>query len=156
MRFVLLGLAMVLMLAGGCGTGAPVSTVTDIQWRAASETPSEGMEPLTVFGTDRTVYVAKEPILVNADIATVERTYDREAKPAVAVHFTAAGSKKISDYTKSHLGTMMAIVIDGHLMLAVPISSEFSESALISGGMSGEEVTRLVTLLTATEIRPVD
>ncbi|MGN6546450.1 MAG: SecDF P1 head subdomain-containing protein, partial [Aureliella sp.] len=65
-------------------------------------------------------------------------------------------SKKISDYTKSHLGTMMAIVIDGHLMLAVPISSEFSESALISGGMSGEEVTRLVTLLTATEIRPVD
>jgi preprotein translocase subunit SecD len=153
MRIVRLACVLAVLLANGCSSGVPVSQVSEIQLKEASDIQRDGMEALNLYGTDRTVYVAMNTLLGNDGISRVELTYDAEGNDAIMLHFTADGSNEVSGFTKSHTGTMIAIVIDGNLMLALPVRSEISGSAKISGGMSKTEVLRLYTMLTATEIK---
>jgi len=152
-RIAILGLFSLGLLPGvGCSKGAPVSQVAHIELKAASERPADGMVPMLLFGTDREIYVGDELLMTNADISTVERSYDTQGDPAISLRFTDDGGEKISKFTRSGPDRMIALVIDGQLMLALPVQWEIRSAAMISGGMSQMEIDRLYTMLTATEV----
>ena len=136
----------------GCSSGVPVSQVAVIELKLASDQPADGMEPLRLYGTERDVYVAEDPLLTNKDIATVEKAYDSQGERALVLHFTDVGAQQIRDFTRAEGDAMIALVVDGTLMLALPVRSEIGKSAMISGNMAQVEIDRLYAMLTATEV----
>ena len=139
------GFAVVIFpLVLGCGSGVPVSQVAVIELKRASDQPADGMVPLRLYGTERDVYVAESPLLTNEDIATVEKAYDSQGERALVLHFTDVGAQQIRDFTRTESDTMIALVVDGTLMLALPVRSEIGNSAMISGNTAQVEIDRIV------------
>jgi preprotein translocase subunit SecD len=149
MKSLRLVLLIALLLTSGCNFGVPVSAVTVIELKKASEADTGHLVPMKQFGTDRTIFVSRESIIQNKHISTIERTYDREDSDALLMHFTAEGSKMVAEATESYGDTMIAVVVDGQLVVALPLTSRLSKNALISG--SREMIDRLEVMLTATE-----
>jgi hypothetical protein len=69
------------------------------------------------------------------------------------LHFTDVGAQQIRYFTGTEGDVMIALVVDGTLMLALPVRSEIGKSALISGNMAQVEIDRLYAMLAATEVR---
>lgn len=62
-------------------------------------------------------------------------------------HIVEDMQETLKSFTREHTGDVMAIVLDGRVLLTPIIQSELSESLLLSGLLSEEEVKRLAALV---------
>jgi preprotein translocase subunit SecD len=76
------------------------------------------------------VWISPEVALNNSDIARayVERT--SEGKPCVGIMLTEEGTLKLARLTKSHIGELLAIMVDGRVHAVPKIMDE------ITGGLA--------------------
>ena len=114
--------------------------------RLAETTPTLDLQPARVAGSDRVIYLHREAIVTNDDIATA-RVVPGSAPSQfhVAVTFTPAGGERMRAATADHLGRPLALLIDGEVVLAPTLRSVVSTEALLTGNYTREEADRVAT-----------
>jgi preprotein translocase subunit SecD len=98
-------------------------------------------------GTSNDVYylLSRVPIVAGRDLRDAKPSRDQYNKPEVAFYLSADGGKRFSQFTGSHVGDYLAVVLDGKVQqdgVAV-IKSEIGDSGVIEGSFSDQQVKDL-------------
>jgi preprotein translocase subunit SecD len=95
-----------------------------IEFRLAQGAPGSGLEPATVFGQGKTVYLHPKSELSNSDITRVEAVKTRIGEGLILqVWHTKAGARRMAELTTQHIGDSLAILINS-VVVAVPMIQE--------------------------------
>src|SRR5438552_14102236 len=88
---------------------------------AAAEDAVPGWQKMEIEG--RSVWVNPTPALTAADIQGAEPAADRNYGQFVAVTFTDAGAQKMRDLSTAQMNKLIAMVLDGKVMMAPKVRS---------------------------------
>jgi preprotein translocase subunit SecD len=117
--------------------------------KLAEEKPAAGLYEAKVSGTDRSVYLHAEAIVTNSDIS---RAYviqaDHSSQYNVGVEFNPSGTEKMRAATASHIGKLVAILLDGRVVMTATVREPIAKSAVISGDLSRTEAEKIVKGIT--------
>jgi preprotein translocase subunit SecD len=110
--------------------------------RLASHQKVEGWEMVLGPGPEKTpVWISPEVALTSRDVAYAYPDRTTEGKPCVGVLLTEDGALKLARLTKSHIGELLAIIVDGRVMAVPKIAAEITGGrAMIFGNFTEEEV----------------
>ena len=87
------------------------------------------------------LWISPEIALSNRDIAHAYVDHTSEGKPCVGIILTEDGSLKLARLTKSHIGELLAIILDGRVISAPMIAAEITGGrAMIFGNFTEEDV----------------
>jgi hypothetical protein len=138
---------VVLVIAGSqvwWRPGGTVQAAVRFEVRLAEDQPAAGLEAARVAKSSRVVYLHREVIVTNADIA--RSTVVPGATPSqfwIDVRLTAAGAQKMRQATTNHIGKPVAIIIDGDVVSAPTVKSPIGGSAVISGDYTRADADRI-------------
>ena len=109
--------------------------------RLAEDRPAPGLREAKVAGSNRSVYLHKEVVVTNSDIAAVRaiRQGDDPSQYAISVKFNTSGAKKMRAATANNIGKLMAFLLDGQVVMALVVRSPVGASAVITGNMTKTE-----------------
>ena len=147
-------LAAVLILVGIAAVGSQIwsrggSTVqaaVRFEMRLAEAQPTAGLREARIAGSNQVVYLHQEIIVTNDDILQSRLVQgDGPLHFGVGVEFNAAGAEKMRQATASHIGGLVAILIDGDVVAAPVLRGPISASAVISGDYTKTEAERIVS-----------
>ena len=93
--------------------------------------------------------VKKSSIITGRDLRSARRSQDQYGMPNVQFDLVPAAADKFGEYTGSHIGTPMAIVLDNNVMSAPTIRARITDSGVIEGNYSIEEAEDLALVLRA-------
>ena len=93
--------------------------------------------------------VKKASIITGRDLRSARRSQDQYGMPNVQFDLVPAAADKFGTYTGSHIGTPMAIILDGNVMSAPTIRARITDSGVIEGNYSVEEAEDLALILRA-------
>jgi antitoxin (DNA-binding transcriptional repressor) of toxin-antitoxin stability system len=112
--------------------------------RLAEDSPAPGLREAKV-GSDRSVYLHDEVIVTNGDIA-VARVVPGQgpSEYSVGIEFKPAGAEKMRAATGNHIGKLLAILLDGRVVMAPVLRSPISASARITGNFTRPQAERIV------------
>lgn len=112
--------------------------------RLAEEHPGDGLHEARVAGSTRVVYLHPAAIVTNDDIAESHLVEgDRASRFGVAVQFTSTGARRMEQATAGHVGKLVAILIDGEVVVAPVLRSPIRTSAVLSGDYTRAEAERI-------------
>src|SRR5690242_597547 len=110
-----------------------VQAAVGFEVRLAEDASGPNLQEVKILNTERSVYLHREVIISNGDIATAQVIDgSRAAQYSVAVEFTNAGAAKIQRATANHIGRPVAILIDGQVVMAPIVRSPLGTSAVIT------------------------
>ena len=87
------------------------------------------------------------PIITGSDLADAYPTTDSFGRPAVGFTLSPAAAEKFAEFTQSHIGKRMAIVLDNYVVSAPVIQARIYDKGIITGNFSPQEVKNLVVIL---------
>ncbi len=93
--------------------------------------------------------VKKAAIITGRELRNARRSQDRYGQPAVDFYLAPQAAGKFGNFTGSHIGTAMAIVLDGKVMSAPVIRGQISDNGIIEGGFTIQEAEDLALVLRA-------
>jgi preprotein translocase subunit SecD len=93
--------------------------------------------------------VKKSSIITGRELRSARRSQDEYGMSIVQFDLVPSAADKFGDYTGSHIGTPMAIVLDGNVMSAPTIRARITDSGIIEGNFSVEEAEDLALVLRA-------
>ena len=152
---VALGSAMIVVLFLAVHMWSPlVSNVyaapVRFEVKLAEEQPAAGLNEVKISGTDRSVYLHPEVVVTNSDIS---RAYiiqvDHSSQYNVGIEFNPIGAEKIHAATAKHVGKLVAILLDGQVVMTATVREPIIQSAVISGDHSKAEAEKIVKGITA-------
>jgi TonB family protein len=112
--------------------------------RLAETQPGAGLVEAEVQGSNQKIYMRSSAVVTGADV-TGARTVDAGGgRYSIGVAFSAAGSNRLAESTKIHIGKPVAIVLNGRVIAAPVVRSLIRDSAVISGNFTKEEADRIV------------
>jgi hypothetical protein len=112
--------------------------------RLAEDSPASGLREAKV-GSDRSVYLHNEIIVTNGDIAVARVVPGRGPSDySVGIEFKASGAEKMRAATGNHIGKLLAILLDGQVVMAPVLRSPISASARITGNFTSSQAARIV------------
>lgn len=91
--------------------------------------------------------VEKRRTVTGRDLRTAKPEQGNIGQPIVGFSFTPDGAKSFATLTGEHIGSGLAIVLDGTVVTAPVIKSKISDSGVIEGSFTQQEVDDLVTVL---------
>jgi hypothetical protein len=113
--------------------------------RLAEDTPAHGLREAKVSGSDRSVYLHDEVIVTNSDIAEARIVAGHgQSGYSIAIEFKASGADKMRSATGNNIGKIVAILLDGHVVMAPVLQSSISASAVITGKFTRTQAERIV------------
>lgn len=125
--------------------------ITDVQAairfevRLAENRPAPGLHKAMVSGSDQLVYLHDEDIVTNSDIAAARVVQGNgPSQYSVSVEFNATGAEKMRAATQDHLGKILAILLDGQVVMAPVLRSPIGASAMITGNLTKTQAERIV------------
>lgn len=146
------GAALVLIVVSSLGSRlwSPLVSVVQgavrFEVRLAETKPGPGLREAKLSGSDQSVYLHSEVVVDNSDIAMARVIQPAgSSQYAVDIKFNASGAEKMPAATRSHLGKLAAILLDGRVVMAPVIRSPISESAIISGNFTKAQAERIVS-----------
>jgi preprotein translocase subunit SecD len=99
-------------------------------------------------GIDGYYYLLKyPPIITGSDLADAYPTTDSYGRPAVGFSLSPNAAEKFAQFTESHIGKRMAIVLDNKVISAPTIQARIYDKGIITGSFTTEEVKNLVVVL---------
>jgi preprotein translocase subunit SecD len=119
-----------------------------VEFRLAEDEAAEGLIEATVSGTTQTIFLHKDPLLTNRDISHARVVVDEENGPAVDVTFAEESREKVLHLTETNRGKLLAILVDGRVIMAPVIREPIGTEARIWGRFSREEAERIARGLT--------
>jgi len=117
---------------------------TSLEIRLAELQPAAGLVEAVVEGSNQKVYLRPETVVTGADVTGASVIDAGAGHYSVGVAFTAAGSNRLAESTKIHMGRPVAIVLNGRVIAAPVVRSMIRDSAVISGDFSKAEADRIV------------
>jgi preprotein translocase subunit SecD len=93
--------------------------------------------------------VKKSSIITGRELRSARRSQDEYGMSIVQFDLVPSAADKFGEYTGSHIGTPMAIVLDGNVMSAPTIRARITDSGIIEGNFSVEEAEDLSLVLRA-------
>ena len=113
--------------------------------RLAENRPAPGLHKAMVSGSDQLVYLHEEDIVTNSDIAAARVVQGNgPSQYSVSVEFKATGAEKMRAATQDHLGKILAILLDGQVVMAPVLRSPIEASAMITGNLTKSQAERIV------------
>jgi preprotein translocase subunit SecD len=91
--------------------------------------------------------VEKRRVITGRDLKSANSSVGQFNQPVVAFHLSADGAKMFGDATGSNVGRGLAIILDGKVVSAPVINSRITDSGVIEGTFTQQEVQDLVTTL---------
>jgi hypothetical protein len=121
-----------------------VHAAVGFEMRLAELSPGPSLEPVTVPSTGQTIYLHQGAVVRNEDIADARVVpLSNPATFGIEITFTSRGAEKMSRATRSHLGKLVAIIIDGQIVSVPVLRSPISKSAVIDGPSTRTEAERI-------------
>jgi preprotein translocase subunit SecD len=113
--------------------------------------PGRGTRNPDTGQTSGDVYylVSRVPIVAGRDLRDAKPSRDQYNKPEVAFYLSAEGGRRFSQFTGSHVGDYLAIVLDGKVQqdgVAV-IKDQIGDSGVIEGSFTDQQVKDLAMVL---------
>jgi preprotein translocase subunit SecD len=137
----------VLIVAAVMMFGGALQAQSKFTLNAASDEAVAGWQKMQI--EDRFVWVNPTPALTAADIQGAEPGTNRDYGQFVAVTFTEAGARKMRDLSTAQMNKLIAMVLDGKVIMAPKVRSVMSDSCIVTGkapaGLSTDEVRRILT-----------
>jgi len=93
--------------------------------------------------------VKKSSIITGRELRSARRSQDEYGMSIVQFDLVPSAADKFGEYTGSHIGIPMAIVLDGNVMSAPTIRARITDSGIIEGNFSIEEAEDLALILRA-------
>ena len=112
-------LALVVILSGAV-TSHAASSFAAIEIRLVARAGGYG-QAIAVEGSHRTLEVESEALLGPADFGRVGDVQWVEGKPGFNVELTPAGAQKLEQITSRSVGRILAIIVDGKILMAPKI-----------------------------------
>ena len=91
--------------------------------------------------------VERRQVITGRDLRTASPSRGQFGEPVVSFLLTATGASAFGQATGENVGRGLAIVLDGKVVSAPSINSRITESGIIEGNFSDQEVQDLVTTL---------
>ena len=122
----------------------PVQAQASVRFeiRLAEDSPAPGLQPVTT-GIGSTIYLHRDAVIGNIDIATARVATRSPAGFSVDVTFTPQGAERISRATSNHVGKSVAILVDGHVVAVPRLRSASRSSAEINGDFTRADAERI-------------
>jgi antitoxin (DNA-binding transcriptional repressor) of toxin-antitoxin stability system len=113
--------------------------------RLAEDRPAPGLREAKVSGSHRSVYLHDEVIVTNSDIS-VARVVPGQgpSEYSVGIEFNATGAEKMHAATGNHIGKLLAILLDGQVVMAPVLRSPIGASARITGNFTRPQAEKIV------------
>jgi len=126
---------------------AAVDVIAAVRFEArlAEQIPGPGLREVSLPGSIGRIYLHRETIVSNSDIARAEVVQGTGvSRFNISVTFTAEGAVKMLKATQGHLGRPVAILLDSDVVMAPVVKSPISGSAMITGNYTRTEAERIV------------
>ncbi|MEJ2009635.1 MAG: hypothetical protein P8Z30_16020 [Acidobacteriota bacterium] len=112
--------------------------------RLAESKPAPGLQKAELAGSHRYVYLHKKVIVSNNDISDVQVVQEGGTSHfAISIKFNAAGAEKMREVTRSNIGKLFAVLLDGRVVMAPVIKSSVGAYAMITGNLTKAEAKRM-------------
>jgi preprotein translocase subunit SecD len=118
------------------------------EMRLAENEAVPGLEEARVPNTNRVVYLHREAIATNDDIALASVMDDGNGHFSVGVTFKDAAGERVRQATAGHIGRPIAILVDGEIVMLPVLRGAVTTSATITGDYTREEAERIMNGLT--------
>jgi preprotein translocase subunit SecD len=145
-----MAVAVIVILASFLGSRTPSLLVSDLQAavrfevKLAESNPAPGLREVKRSGSEPPVYIHKEPVVTNSDIATAQLVPGAvPGRYAVGIEFNASGEAKMRAATSGHIGRPLVILIDGEVVMAPVLRSPIGASAVVTGNFTKAEAERI-------------
>lgn len=127
--------------------GGVVQAHAQFTMNAASDQEVSGWRKLGIDG--RSVWVNPKPDVTAVDIQGAEPASDRNYGQFVKVTFTDAGAQKIRELSTAQMNKLIAMLLDGKVIMAPRVRSVMSSDCIVTGkppaGLTTDEVHRILT-----------
>jgi len=127
--------------------GIAVQAQAQFTMNAASDDAVPGWQKMEIEG--RSVWVNPTPALTAADIEGAQPGTDRNYGQFVGVIFTDEGAKKMRDLSTAQMNKLIAMMLDGKILMASKVRSVINKDMVVSGkppgGLTTDEVRRILT-----------
>jgi len=102
--------------------------------KAASDKPLPNYTEEKVWGSGRIIWVQTDNILDETMIEGAEYDKDQFGSPAILVHLNQEGSDIILEYSRSHIGQMIAISVGGRTLSSPTIVDLLDDKTILIQG----------------------
>ncbi len=143
--------ALILIVASFFGSRTHSSFVSELQAavrfevKLAEDKPAPGLRQVKRSGSQPPVYVHREAVVTNSDIASAQVLPGATpGQYAVGLEFNVSGAQKMRQATATHIGKPMAILIDGQVVMAPLLRTMIGASVVVTGNFTKTEAERIV------------
>jgi len=91
--------------------------------------------------------VQKRRVITGRDLKSANTSVGQFNQPVVAFHLSADGAKMFGEATGANVGRGLAIILDNRVVSAPVINSRITDSGIVEGNFTQQEVQDLVTTL---------
>ncbi|HVH29615.1 MAG TPA: hypothetical protein VM818_22865 [Vicinamibacterales bacterium] len=120
----------------------PVLAAVRFEVRLAEDQPIPGLV-VARLDSGRVIYLHPEIVVSNDDIAQSWVSEDGPNQFGIAVQLLPSGAERMRQATTTHVGRPMAILLDGHVVMAPVVRAPIGDSAVITGYYSRVEAERI-------------
>lgn len=137
----------VVIVAAAIMFGGALQAQSQFTMNAASDEAVPGWQKMQI--DDRSVWLNPMPALTAADIQGAEPASDRNSGQFVSLTFTEAGARKMRDLSTAQMNKLIAMVLDGKVIMAPRVRSVITNTCMVTGkppaGLTTDEVRRILT-----------
>jgi preprotein translocase subunit SecD len=131
--------------AGVALADPPPAARVKFEIRLAEKEAAAGLTEATVPGTDTKVYLHKEAVITNEDIAEAQAVKDKNSDNyAIEMSLTKEAGERMARVTGEHLDKPLAVLVDGKLIAAPTVRTKVGQRVLLTDKFTKEEAEKLV------------
>lgn len=104
----------------------------------------EGGEP-----RDEYFLLSRAAVVAGDDVRSAQPGQDRNGRPAVNFYLTGTAGRRFEQFTSSHIGQQLAIVLDKHVREAATINDTIRDSGIIEGAFTPQQTKDLSMVLSS-------
>jgi preprotein translocase subunit SecD len=99
-------------------------------------------------GEDGLYYLVEtSPVITGSDLTDAYPSSDNFGRPAVGFTLSPEAAQRFAQFTQTHIGKRMAIVLDNKVVSAPVIQAKIYDKGIITGRFTLQEVKNLVVIL---------
>jgi preprotein translocase subunit SecD len=148
-RLTLLAVVAVVFVVCNGGPLFAADPPAKLEVHKAETQAADGLIEASILGSDGKIYLHKEVIITNDDVATA-RAVVMNGIVAVELTFTREGIRKMTKAAEEHKGKPTAVLIDGKVLAAPVITARIAVlNAVITGSFTKEEAEKLAASIKA-------
>lgn len=130
---------------------APPRADAIVEFYLAETMPGEGLKRRSMKKINRNVWLPAEPILSNQHFMEAQVEQIPNQVPNIMLKLNEEGAAILRNASREHVGSPLAVVVDGEVIMAPTIHAPMGAEVLLSGGITNDEAKRIARSLTGNQ-----